>query len=104
MDSPQRDGVVGAPAPGVTSPVPEIDDLIARSSIGKGLQEQAFGRALRDLRLRFRITVAEVCKHSNISRLRLMEIEEGTPPTPSKTELEAIASAIGVPVSRLENL
>lgn len=84
--------------------MPDIKDLIDRSSVGEGLRELAFGKALRDLRLRFRVTVADVCKHSGLSRHRVMEVESGTPPAPSKAELEAIARAMGVPVSRLKSL
>lgn len=104
LHRPIRHRVVGPAAHGVTSRVPNIKDLIDRSSVGEGLRELAFGKALREMRLRFRLTVDDVCRHSNLSRGRVIEIESGAPPAPSVAEIEAIASAIGVPPDRIRAL
>ncbi len=84
--------------------MPGIKDLIDRSSVGDGLRDVAFGRALRDLRLKFRIDVNYMSRHSNLSRGRIIEIESGAPPAPSRAELEAVASVIGVPLDRITSL
>ncbi len=73
-----------------------IDDLIRASSLGEGLSWVSFGKHVRELRLRFRLSADFVCRDSNLARIRLLLIEAGAPPQATRDEVRAIARAIGV--------
>lgn len=81
----------------------KIEDLIARSSLGEGLSWSAFGKSLREIRLRFGVKVSLLSHLSKIREHRISEIESGAPPFASKTEVEAIAVALGTDPARLES-
>lgn len=55
-----------------------------------------FGASVRGSRIRFRLDVSYVEKHSGLARSRIIEIEAGVEPWASESEVRALARAIGM--------
>jgi hypothetical protein len=82
----------------------DFKNLVDKSSLGDGLRWSAFGRAMKEKRLSFRMKVSLLSRTSNVSMGRILEIEAGAPPFASVAEVRAIASAIGLDSAILESM
>jgi transcriptional regulator with XRE-family HTH domain len=78
----------------------QIPDQLEPAGITAPQLTQALGSAVRELRQRHKLTIAEVCEQADISRGMLSKIETGQI-TPGLDSLSRIARALGVSMSML---
>jgi len=76
-----------------------VKSSVARNSGGRPL-EQYLGTTIRDLRLRYRLTIADLANRAGISAGMLSKIENGQTSSSLET-LSQIANALGVTISNL---
>jgi len=80
--------------------VKQIPDQLEPGSGSSAALTQALGSAIRELRQRHKLTIAQVCEQADISRGMLSKIETGQI-TPGLDSLSRIARALGVSMSML---
>jgi transcriptional regulator with XRE-family HTH domain len=78
----------------------QIPDQPESSAVASPLLTQALGSAVRELRQRHKLTIAQVSEQAGISRGMLSKIETGQI-TPGLDSLSRIARALGVSMSML---
>jgi len=78
----------------------QIPDQLEPSAVASPLLNQALGSAVRELRQRHKLTIAQVSEQAGISRGMLSKIETGQI-TPGLDSLSRIARALGVSMSML---
>ncbi len=78
----------------------QISDQAETNAVTAPLLTQALGNAIRELRQRHKLTIAQVSEQADISRGMLSKIETGQI-TPGLDSLSRIARALGVSMSML---